>query len=71
MQPSPPHRQSSPDLGRAQTPFNTRDAWYRQNSPWGTSYATTRRYGYPPPRVSRLDELERRINYLEFLAGLL
>lgn len=63
-------RQHSRDEGSRRT-FPTRDAWYRANSPWGTDFSTTRRYGYPPPRVGRIDELERRVDYLEFLADLL
>lgn len=37
----------------------------RYRNPWGVDYATARRYGYPLPALTPLEELEQRVEELE------
>ncbi len=59
--------------GVVERPAGQVAAYDQRRGAWGETYATRKRYGYPPPRRSPLeayvDALEARIARLEALVG--
>lgn len=54
-----------PDTTPAARNVSSRRPPRRFRNPWGVDFATARRYGYPLPALTPLEELEGRVEALE------